>query len=116
MRFDLHHWNAIPGPGGKIFPDCLMEAVAACHAGIGLIGRRATHGLLSNLAAIADFALHVATIGVERTNPTAPSGCDDPRIAETVGLHGESWLCPGRPAPGRRLADARTCARGKVAR
>lgn len=51
-----------PAPDEPIDRETVAYAIAACQPAIGLLGRRTSPGPDSELTAIADFALHVATI------------------------------------------------------
>ncbi|ACK49846.1 fumarylacetoacetate (FAA) hydrolase [Methylocella silvestris BL2] len=51
-----------PGFGESIDRASAAEAIVACRPTIGLLGRRAKPGPRIDLASIADFGLHVATI------------------------------------------------------
>ena len=60
MAFTLG--RAFPERGEIIDRRSASDAILACRSTIGLLGRRARPGPDCELAAIADFALHVATI------------------------------------------------------
>lgn len=52
-----------PGPGETIDRRSAADAVVSCQAAIGILGRRTIAAPHNDILAIADFALHVATIG-----------------------------------------------------
>ena len=54
--------RAYPEAGETIERHGAAEAIVTCHAAIGLIGRRTVGAPRNELTAMADFALHVATI------------------------------------------------------
>jgi len=55
--------TVFPQPGERIDRRSVAEAISACQPAIGLLGRRTPQGPDSDFSAIADFGLHVATIG-----------------------------------------------------
>jgi 2-keto-4-pentenoate hydratase len=52
----------ILGTAPEITRESVVQAVGGCQPAIGILGRRTHHDSLDYLAAVADFALHVATI------------------------------------------------------
>jgi len=54
--------RGFPAPGEAIDTHGAAEAIVACHAAIGVVGRRLRGAAHTDLTAIADFALHVATV------------------------------------------------------
>jgi 2-keto-4-pentenoate hydratase len=55
--------TVFPQPGERIDRRSVAEAISACQPAIGLLGRRTPQGPDPDISAVADFALHVATIG-----------------------------------------------------
>jgi 2-keto-4-pentenoate hydratase len=80
--------RAFPERGESIDRRSAADAILACQPAIGLLGRRARPGSESELAAVADFALHVATICGPLVEP-ADKDCLD-RSVMTARIDGKT--------------------------
>lgn len=108
-----------PAIGEKIDRLSASAAVIACQPAIGLIGRRARPGADIRLAAIADFAFHVATICGHSARRADPLELDEVEIVARIDdrpvasaranavlghpLEAVAWLAERLAAEGRRL-------------
>lgn len=82
--------RAFPERGESIDRHSAADAILACQPAIGLLGRRVRPGPESELAAIADFALHVATICGPMVEP-ADNDCLD-RSVMTARIDGKAMV------------------------
>lgn len=75
-----------PEPGQPVTRATAAEAIVACQPAIGLLGRRMQPGPDAELTAIADFALHVATIAGPRLDTVDFLALD--QSAMSAGING----------------------------
>lgn len=80
--------RAFPEGGERIDRHSAADAILACQPAIGLLGRRVRPGPESELAAVADFALHVATICGPLVEPTDKDCLD--RSVMTARIDGKT--------------------------
>jgi 2-keto-4-pentenoate hydratase len=82
--------RAFPGNGETIDRHSAADAILACQATIGLLGRRTRPAPTNELLAIADFALHVATICGPLVEPADKASLD--RSAMTARIDGKTVI------------------------
>ena len=75
---------AYPQPGQPIDRVSAAEAIVVCQPAIGLVGRRAPPDIDPQLAAIADFGLHVATISGRQAEHVDPSELINATLAAKI--------------------------------
>ncbi|HEV7257675.1 MAG TPA: fumarylacetoacetate hydrolase family protein [Bosea sp. (in: a-proteobacteria)] len=80
--------RAYPERGESIDRHSAADAILACQPAIGLLGRRVRPGTESELAAIADFALHVATVCGPLVEPADKDSLD--RAVMTARIDGKT--------------------------
>ena len=75
---------AYPQPGQPIDRVSAAEAIVVCQPAIGLVGGRAPPDIDPQLAAIADFGLHVATISGRQAEHVDPSELINATLAAKI--------------------------------
>lgn len=94
--------QAFPGPDQAIDRRSVAEAIVLCQPAIGLLGRRARPGPDAELAAIADFGLHVATICGRQAKHVDPLGLDKANLV--ARLNGQTvFTCEAGASIGHPL-------------
>lgn len=82
--------RAYPESGEPVARRSAADAILACQPTIGLLGRRARPGPETEVLAIADFALHVATICGPLVEPADKDGLD--RSVMTARIDGKTVM------------------------